>query len=944
MDIKRIYRAITRIIRTMAFLPFLFISTAGYSPKDSDSVIVEKLLLSVDKKAPNVSVEKLLDSALLISKKTGNNYLTAQVYKVKGDFYLDIQLYHKSLENYFKAITFYKNYSKKRDVYLEILINIGLDYYYLNNADSLFSSTKELFYNVIQGVENKDYYLQAVYDNMGSYYELKENWASALQYYFLAYETAKKMEDKRLEASELLNIGIIYDYSGDETKAISYYKKALEIGKKYNLDDIVSAATYNIYDYYDTTYTGLEIALQNLEKDKKSGTLYNLAMSYNNIGVIYNNLDSLQKALQYYHTSLDISQKHKFEQIEILVYYNLGELYADTGSIFNFDSAKYYINKGIELAEKLKCQDDKLDFLNLLQELYVSNKNYKNAYKTTLEIEKLQQIVNSKESEKKLIEVKTRYETEHKLKELAKAESYAKQWMFYSIIFSLILILLLLFLWALLKIRKIKNKKLLEQELFFNILIENTEDYFLILSLDKLKIIFANSNFLDEFDNNKKISSIEELYSLLIDESDKFQFKNIIKNIQEGTLFSARFSVWVKNIKNEKKYITGIINNKKNDKTLNGLVMNFWDITKQHNTELLLKKSEKKYHDIFDNFPDIYYKESRTGEILEISPSVKKLLGYTPDEIIGKQAIMFYKNIEERKHLIKLFLQHGEVKDEVLTLIKKDKSNIICSITASPFFDEAGNYIGTEGVLKDITDRIRKQKELEETVNIKNKLFEIIANDLLTPLSAYKNRLDILVENIKSWSKDEIILYISIMKPIIDSTNCLLNNLLSWSRLMRNKVVPSIYSYNLYKIINQSIEFFWYDAKNKNIKLIFKGDKTLNVLTDYYMIDIVLRNLISNAIKFSSEYDTIFISCKKENNKVKVEISNKITEMPDTVLNKLNKETMDLVLISGSKHERGTGLGVVVIKGFLKILNSELVISKNKRGDVSFSFKLPLAS
>ncbi len=944
MGVERKYHTMMRLMAKTALLFFLFVVTKPLGAKNvnTDSLAVENLLNRIETNPPADSIEKILNRAFVLAKNSGNDYLTAQVYKVKGDFYLDMQLYKKSLENYYKALPFYKNHKGKRNVYLEILMNVGLNYYYLNNADSLFSLTKKLFNDVIKGVKNKDYYLQAIYDNMGSYYELKEDWASALQYYILSYKKAKKTKNRRLEAAELLNIGIIYDYSGDNKKAESYYNKALEIGKKYDFKDIVSASIYNINNNNDTTVRSLEVALNNLEEDKKSGSLYDLAMSYNNVGVIYNNLDSIPQALKYYHTSLGICEKYGFDQIKLLAYYNLGELYSDTSGFFNFDSAKYYLEKGIKLSEKLKRQDDKSDFLELLQETYAISGNYDMAFKTALNRENVLDIIRRKEKEKQLIEVKTRYETERKLKELSKAESDARRFRLYSAILILSMLLVMLIFFYFFKIRKIRNIELLEQQLFFNTLIENTEDYFLILSFNDLKITYSNPNFTDEFGKKNKISNINHLFELLTNETDIVKFANILQNIKNETLFSARFSVWIKTGNSKKKYVTGVINNIKNKNSLNGIIINFWDITKQHETEQTLKKSEKKYRDIYESFPDIYFRESREGIILEVSPSVKKLLGYTPKELTGKKAIDFYKSIEERKRLTKTILTKGEIKDEIVTLINKSGNYVVCSLSANPIFDQTGNYIGTEGVLKDITQRIQQQKELKETVDTKNKLFEIIANDLVNPVNQYKELLDILVENIEVWSKKQIISHVSKMKPIIDNTNCLLDNLLSWSRLLRNKIVPSVYSYNIYKIVKQSIEFFSYNANEKNITLKNKGDKTLNVLTDCYMLDIVIRNLISNAIKFSNEDDTVTISYQRENKSVLMEIYNENTTVPHNIIETLNKENLDLVLVSGSKYERGTGLGLVVVKKFLEILGSGIKISNNENGGVSFSFKLPL--
>ena len=138
------------------------------------------------------------------------------------------------------------------------------------------------------------------------------------------------------------------------------------------------------------------------------------------------------------------------------------------------------------------------------------------------------------------------------------------------------------------------------------------------------------------------------------------------------------------------------------------------DITERKRAEAELKKSEIKYHSIFENVQDVYYETSLDGKIIEISPSVEIVSKgqYSRNEFIGKSMNDLYSNIEERQTLLSALREHGSVTDFEISLKNRDCSQIPCSISAKIHFDAQGNPKKIIGSMRDITKR--KQAELAQ--------------------------------------------------------------------------------------------------------------------------------------------------------------------------------------------------------------------------------------
>lgn len=146
------------------------------------------------------------------------------------------------------------------------------------------------------------------------------------------------------------------------------------------------------------------------------------------------------------------------------------------------------------------------------------------------------------------------------------------------------------------------------------------------------------------------------------------------------------------------------------------------DITERKNVEIALKNSEQQLRGIFDNLQDAYFQADSDGKFVTVSPSAVKIYGFDSiDEMIGQPAERLYANSQDRLTMIKKLRETGDIKDHVLLAQKKDGSTFWVSMNVRMMFDDQGGFAGTEGVVRDITDRRQAEmalKESEERMNL----------------------------------------------------------------------------------------------------------------------------------------------------------------------------------------------------------------------------------
>jgi PAS domain S-box-containing protein len=140
------------------------------------------------------------------------------------------------------------------------------------------------------------------------------------------------------------------------------------------------------------------------------------------------------------------------------------------------------------------------------------------------------------------------------------------------------------------------------------------------------------------------------------------------------------------------------------------------DITERKQAEEALKESEKKYRSVIDNVQDVFYRSDRNSRLIMSSPSGARVFGYeSVEEMLGLPLETFWQNPHERATVLSKIRETGQVNDYEAMFVRKDGTAFPVSITAHFYYDEAGAPQGTEGIIRDITERKRAEQALRES-------------------------------------------------------------------------------------------------------------------------------------------------------------------------------------------------------------------------------------
>lgn len=213
------------------------------------------------------------------------------------------------------------------------------------------------------------------------------------------------------------------------------------------------------------------------------------------------------------------------------------------------------------------------------------------------------------------------------------------------------------------------------------------------------------------------------------------------------------------------------------------------------------------------------------------------------------------------------------------------------------------------------TDLEEKQAYLNELNQTKNKLFSIIGHDLRGPIGAFQGLLKLFKEG--EMTKKEFLNFVPKLKVDIDTISFTLNNLLSWGQTQMNGAVttPSITS--LDAIVQENIALLSEITQSKSIKIINRVETNCLVWSDPNQMDIIIRNLISNALKFTPNNGQIIIGAIQKLRNCEVYIKDNGIGMNENILNEIFQKDANHTTY-GTNNEKGTGLGLSLCKDMIE--------------------------
>ncbi len=337
-------------------------------------------------------------------------------------------------------------------------------------------------------------------------------------------------------------------------------------------------------------------------------------------------------------------------------------------------------------------------------------------------------------------------------------------------------------------------------------------------------------------------------------------------------------------------------------------------------------------------------------ELKFVSTNINKILGYSEDFLFEDNLKTILHPQDKKKYETKIEeLKSGKSSSIVLEfrIVLPDKKIKWIKDKINIRKDKRGNFILT-GILIDITKKkfteveIKKYSDDLKDLNItKDKFFSLIAHDLRNPFNAIMGFAEILNDDYDLFSDEERKEYIKNIKEASDGTYKLLQNLLEWSRAQSGQMAYKPTENNLRKTINETISTLKSQADKKNIQILVSIDTNLNVYSDENMTKTILRNLISNAIKFTYNGGNIEIFALQEKDFVKISIKDSGIGIDKNNIDKLFRLDEKYRMI-GTDNEVGTGLGLIICKELVEKNGGNISVESEEGNGSIFNFTLPL--
>ena len=240
----------------------------------------------------------------------------------------------------------------------------------------------------------------------------------------------------------------------------------------------------------------------------------------------------------------------------------------------------------------------------------------------------------------------------------------------------------------------------------------------------------------------------------------------------------------------------------------------------------------------------------------------------------------------------------------------------------------------TEDLEQTIVTLSKQRKDLHEANNFKDKIFSIISHDLKSPISTLAGLLKLM--KTKSLNENEQSKVVDTLELALNSTKYLLDNILAWAYKNNQKEIDEI---EVYELTEEIFHLFRYQAELKNINLKNMVEKGFHIEANKNMLQLVMRNLVSNAIKFTKKYGTIEISMKQDYLHLLLFVKDNGIGMTNEVIAGLFKANNHMST-RGTENEKGTGLGLKLCKEFLDKYNGHLEVESKIGEGSTFTVKL----
>lgn len=332
---------------------------------------------------------------------------------------------------------------------------------------------------------------------------------------------------------------------------------------------------------------------------------------------------------------------------------------------------------------------------------------------------------------------------------------------------------------------------------------------------------------------------------------------------------------------------------------------------------------QRKYHSLKSKIE----RENATPIVIEDPFELESPLDITEDTSLTATSTEETKRLRLITYILGILLGVLIISFIVVLLKRRGKDNLLLELQAK-----------NKQYKLQIDDAIEQTKQLEDQNHVKDRLFSIVSHDLKDSITSIKAFLDLLKED--SISDDEFNELIPELSENADSASALLLNLLNWSKSQMQNLEAKPEEFDIQEVFHEKIQLVEKKVQKKRIVLLDESMKE-SVYADRSMVEIVIQNLLANAIKFSRIGDVITISNRERNGDVLICIE-------DTGVG-ISKENQEKIFGSGgfttrgTSDEKGTGLGLSICKQLVELNKGKIWVESEIGLGSKFFVELPKA-
>jgi PAS domain S-box-containing protein len=369
-------------------------------------------------------------------------------------------------------------------------------------------------------------------------------------------------------------------------------------------------------------------------------------------------------------------------------------------------------------------------------------------------------------------------------------------------------------------------------------------------------------------------------------------------------------------------------------------------------TERKLKESDTKYRLIADYNFDWEFWQTSDKKFKYNSPSCERISGYKPNDYVENPDLFTQIIHPDDLNSFNSHISPGKDKEsckglDYRIIIRTGEVRWINHV-CQPVFGDQEEDLGRRGSNSDITERKNAEalikelnKKLKESNADKDRFISILGHDLKSPFNVILGMSELLYANARNLEIAKVQEMVAILNKTAQSTYILLEDILMWAAAHQGKITCSPEYLNFYEVCRNISSLLAPNADAKSISITVSAIDNLQIFADREMLKTILRNLISNAIKFTKPGGAIRITAETDSANIVVSVTDTGIGISPENISKLFDITQ-VMTTKGTLNERGSGLGLLLCKDFVEKHNGNILVTSEEGVGSNFQFIMPL--